>query len=90
MFDGAPYGYQHPATVSGVTWRDIAMSINDDDISTLPADGTEGPADAGAGEPTDPHETDGGADGGAEGPEDAGAGDQVDPAEDDGGADHGA
>jgi hypothetical protein len=69
------------------------MNIRDEDISTLPADtGPEGPDDAGAGEPADPAEQDGGADGGAEteGPQDAGAGDDVDPAEHDGGADSGA
>jgi len=71
----------------------LTMTIRDEDITTLPAGtGPEGPSDAGAGEPADPEEHDGGADGGAdtEGPEDAGAGDDVDPAEHDGGADSGA
>ena len=69
------------------------MNIRDEDITTLPAGtGPEGPSDAGAGEPVDPEEHDGGADGGAEteGPQDAGAGDTIDPAEHDGGADSGA
>jgi hypothetical protein len=69
------------------------MSIRDEDITILPADtAPEGPQDSGAGEPADPEEHDGGADGGAdtEGPQDAGAGEEVDPAEQDGGADSGA
>lgn len=66
------------------------MSINDDDIRTSGTTDPEGPADAGAGRPADPHETDGGADGGAEGPADAGAGEPADPNETDGGADSGA
>ncbi|MEV4410778.1 hypothetical protein [Catellatospora sp. NPDC049609] len=68
------------------------MSINDDDLTTTGTPGTEGPADAGAGEQPDPSEHDGGADGGAdlEGPLDAGADDAVDSAEEDGGADSGA
>jgi hypothetical protein len=69
------------------------MNIRDEDITTLPAENDpEGPKDSGAGEPADPEEHDGGADGGAEpeGPQDAGAGEDVDPTEQDGGADSGA
>ena len=72
------------------------MALNDDDMTTTHGAGEEGPADSGAGQPSDPNEHDGGADGGAnqgkggsekEGPSDAGAGDSVDPKEHDGGAD---
>jgi hypothetical protein len=74
------------------------MALDDQDISTNPTDSSpEGPADSGAGQPSDPTEHDGGADGGAdqrqpekEGPADAGAAGPVDPAEHDGGADGGA
>ncbi|MBB5867858.1 hypothetical protein F4553_001237 [Allocatelliglobosispora scoriae] len=68
------------------------MMLNDGDITTTDTTGTEGPADAGAGQSVDPQEQDGGADAGAdtEGPEDAGADDAVDPTEHDGGADSGA
>ena len=71
--------------------KGYAMTLNDDDIITDTTD-TEGPADAGAGQPVEPEEQDGGADEGAdtEGPADAGAGDEVDPTEHDGGADSGA
>ena len=63
--------------------------MQDDDMVTTPAEpDTEGPADAGASQPVDPEEQDGGADSGAdEGPADAGAGAPADPAEHDGGAD---
>ena len=65
--------------------------INDDDLVTSGGAGTEGPADAGAGESAVPGAYDGGADGGAggEGPADAGAGGGA-PGEHDGGADGGA
>lgn len=63
------------------------MSLEDEDITTSGTEVPEGPADAGAGQPADPAEQDGGADGGAEGPADAGAEEQADPAEHDGGAD---
>jgi hypothetical protein len=70
--------------------EEITMSLNDDDITTTGTTEPDGPADAGAGQPADPAEHDGGADGGAEGPEDAGATEAADPAEHDGGADGGA
>ncbi|WP_271176426.1 BatC protein [Leifsonia poae] len=61
-------------------WRLYMSSINDDDITTDPASGGEGPADGGA----NPNGHDGGADGGAgEGTADGGA----NPGGHDGGAD---
>lgn len=69
------------------------MTLNDDDMVTTPGGADpEGPADAGAGQPADPTEHDGGADGAAdpEGPVDAGAGQPADPHVTDGGADGGA
>ena len=41
------------------------MRLNDDDMTTTGSNGSEGPADAGAGEQVDPNDHDGGADGGA-------------------------